>query len=102
MRGDALELLPSLIDRIEKDPTLCIYHSFTLSLATGKPKERLENLLTKESKKRDLFHISLEWANQSDAALLSLSSLTDGQNTEKVLARCSPHGEWLDWLGRSA
>jgi hypothetical protein len=102
MRGDALELLPSLINRIEKDTTLCIYHSFTLTLASGKPRERLENLLTRESKSRDLFHISLEWAKESDATLLSLSSLTNGKNTEQTLARCSAHGEWLEWLGHSA
>jgi len=101
VRGDALELLPSLIDRVQGDPQLCIFHSFTLSLASRKPRERLELMLAKASEKRHLFHISLEWPKNSETPLLSIASLNNGENTEKVLARCNAHGEWLEWLGDS-
>src|SRR6266704_1529899 len=99
--GDALELLPSLIDRVRDDAQLCIFHSFTLSLASGKPRERLEMILAKASQERDLFHISFEWPKNSETPLLSLASLKNGENREKVLARCNAHGEWLEWLGDS-
>jgi len=98
VRGDALELLPSLIDRVRDDAQLCIFHSFTLSLASGRPRERLELILAKASEKRHLFHISLEWPKKSETPLLSLASLSKGESTEKVLARCNAHGEWLEWL----
>ncbi len=98
VRGDALELLPSLIKLVRDDSQLCIFHSFTLSLANGKPRERLELILAKASEKRHLFHISLEWPKKSETPLLSLASLSNGENTEKVLARCNAHGEWLEWL----
>jgi len=98
VRGDALELLPSLIKRVRDDSQLCIFHSFTLSLANGKPRERLELILAKASEKRHLFHISLEWPKKSETPLLSLASLSNGESTEKVLARCNAHGEWLEWL----
>jgi len=98
VRGDALELLPSLIKRVRDDSQLCIFHSFTLSLANGKPRERLELILAKASQKRHLFHISLEWPKKSETPLLSLASLSNGESTEKVLARCNAHGEWLEWL----
>ena len=98
VRGDALELLPSLIKRVRDDSQLCIFHSFTLSLANGKARERLELILAKASEKRHLFHISLEWPKKSETPLLSLASLSNGENTEKVLARCNAHGEWLEWL----
>ncbi len=101
VRGDALELLPSLIDRVRNDAQLCIFHSFTLSLAKGKPREKLEQMLAKASEKRDLFHISLEWPKSSETPLLGLASLKNGENREKVLARCNAHGEWLEWLGDS-
>jgi hypothetical protein len=97
--GDALELLPSLIERVQDDSQLCIFHSFTLSLASGKPRERLELMLAKASEKRDLFHISFEWPKNSESPLLSLASLTNGEITEKLLAKCNAHGEWLEWLG---
>jgi len=98
VRGDALELLPSLIKLVRDDSQLCIFHSFTLSLANGKPRERLELILAKASEKRHLFHISLEWPKKSETPLLSLASLSNGESTEKVLARCNAHGEWLEWL----
>ena len=96
--GDALTLLPSLINRVSNDVQLCIYHSFTLSLSDGQPRERLERLLARSSEKRPLFHISLEWPRDSETPLLSLASLNSGENTVKVLARCNAHGEWIEWM----
>ena len=97
--GDALDILPTLIDRASEDSQLCVYHSFSLSLAGGQPRERLEVLLAKASEKRTLFHVSLEWAKNSEFPLLSLALLNAGERTEKTLARCHAHGEWLEWLG---
>ena len=102
VRGDAFELLPSLIDRVPGDTQLCVFHSFTLSLANGKPREKLELMLAKASAKRRLFHVSFEWPKNSETPLLSLSSLSNGENREKVLAKCNAHGEWLEWLSDSA
>jgi len=99
VRGDALELLPSLIKRVRDDIQLCTFHSFTLSLASGKPRERLELMLAKASEKRHLFHVSFEWPKNSETPLLSLASLNNRENIEKVLARSNAHGEWLEWLG---
>jgi hypothetical protein len=91
-------LLPSLVDRVRSDFHLCVFHSFTLSLASGKPRERLESLLAKVSEKRNLFQISLEWAKSSEAPLLILATFIRGAKTEKLLAKSQPHGEWLEWL----
>jgi hypothetical protein len=98
VRGDALELLPGLIKRVRDDSQLCIFHSFTLSLANGKPRERLERMLAKASERRNLFHISLEWPRNSETPLLSLASLNSEREDERILARCNPHGEWIEWL----
>src|SRR5216684_1761790 len=95
VRGDALELLPSLIKRVRNDSQLCIFHSFTLSLASGKPREKLELLLAKASERRNLFHIWLEWPRNCETPLLGLASINTGEDYEKILARCHAHGEWL-------
>ena len=98
VRGDALDLLPSLIERVPDDSQLCIFHSFTLSLANAKPRERLEWMLKEASERRNLFHISFEWPKNSETPLLGLASLEGGRSAERVLARCNTHGEWLEWL----
>ena len=99
--GDALDILPSLMDRTSENSQLCVYHSFSLSLAGGQPRERLEVLLAKASEKRSLLHVSLEWAKNSESPLLRLALLNAREKTEKTLARCHAHGEWLEWLGNS-
>ena len=101
VRGDALEIMPSLIERVQGDSQLCIFHSFTLSLAKEEPRERLERMLAKSSERRDLFHISLEWPRNSETPLLSLASLNSGEVKESILARCNAHGEWVEWLGNT-
>ncbi len=98
IRGDALEILPRLVDRARSNFHLCVFHSFTLSLASGKPRERLESLLSKVSEKRNLFQISLEWAKSSETPLLTLATFNKGAKTESMLARSQPHGEWIEWL----
>ena len=98
IRGDALELLPSFIDRARSEFQLCIFHSFTLALASGKPREKLDSLLAKASEKRNLFQISLEWAKSSETPLLNLATFNNGAKNEKILAKSHAHGEWIEWL----
>ena len=96
--GNALELLPGLIDAVAEKAPLCIYHSFTLTLASKEPRENLHSLLTKASQKRDLFLIWIEWPTDSESPLLGLAKFSKNIKTEKILARCHSHGEWLEWM----
>ncbi len=99
--GNALDLLQNLIDKTPDKASLCIYHSFTLTLASGEPREKLHSLLTTASKKRDLFLVSIEWAANSETPLLGLAKFSKSTMTEKILARCHSHGEWLEWMSDS-
>ncbi len=96
--GDALDLLPSLIDRVPKDTPLCLYHSFTITFAGGEPREKLLSLLTQASWKRDLFLVWMEWSRDWETPHLGLVLFKKGVKTERILAHCHPHGEWLEWL----
>lgn len=101
--GNALDLLPSIIEKVpEKASSLCIYHSFTLTLARKETREKLHSLLTNASKKRDIFSVSIEWDADSEIPLLGLAKFSRGVKTETVLGRCQSHGEWLEWLEHSA
>lgn len=98
MKGDALEILPNLIDRVDDDSQLCVYHSFTLTFANKRPREKLESLLTRASKKRSLFWISFEWSRDTETPVLELAKFERMNKSERKLARAQPHGEWLEWL----
>jgi hypothetical protein len=99
--GNALDLLPSIIEKVPEKSSLCIYHSFTLTLARKETREKLHSLLANASKKRDLFSVSMEWDTDSEIPLLGLAKFSRGVKTEKILARCQSHGEWLEWLEHS-
>ncbi len=99
--GNALDLLPSLLDKVPAEAPLCIYHSFTLTFAGVEPREKLHALLTKASEKRELFLVWIEWAADSETPRLGIVRFFDGAKTEKTLARCHSHGEWLEWLADS-
>lgn len=98
MSADALEILPKLIPEVDQDLSLCVYHSFTLSLAAKESREKLESILANASKKRDLSWISFEWAKDAETPLLALTMFDGIKKTERRLARAQAHGEWLEWL----
>lgn len=99
--GNALDLLPNLIDKVLEKAPLCIYHSFTLTFAQRDAREKLHSLLAKASENRDIFSVSMEWDAESEIPLLGLAKFSKAIKTEKILARCQSHGEWLEWLGHS-
>ncbi len=99
VRGNALELLPEMIDKIGESAQTCIYHSFTLSLATGDNRAKLESIIEGASKNRKLFLVSLEWAKDTDSPRLELTRFDLGAKSRRVLAKSQAHGEWLEWLG---
>lgn len=97
-RGDAFEVLPELLDRAQNNSQLCIYHSFTLSLANDENRKKLESILSRASINKDLFLVSLEWPGNAETPLLELTRFSHEKKSEKVLARSQAHGEWLEWL----
>lgn len=98
MSGDALEILPRLIRQIDQDLSLCVYHSFTLSLAAKESREKLESILASASKERDMSWISFEWEKEAETPLLALTTFNGIKKSERRLARAQAHGEWLEWL----
>jgi len=102
LAGNAIDLLPGLIDDISRDALLCVYHSFTLTFAKQEPRDDLISIMTKASKERKLFLVSMEWPADSESPRLDLVSFNDGIKDEKILARCDSHGEWLEWLDGSS
>lgn len=44
-------------------------------------------------------HPRFEWDRESGFVLLALVSYREGRRTERLLARCHNHAEWIEWLG---
>jgi hypothetical protein len=92
--GDAVDLLPSLIDEIPSDLTLCVYHSFALGYFPAERRDRFRQLLAGASG-RPLYFI--EMSGSTHEAYVRLSTWTNGQIETVQLAECAAHGQWLRW-----
>lgn len=95
-RGEALTLLPAAFAQTPTDSALCLWHSFTLNQFTPQAREQFAGLLVTEAARRPVFRIGLE--GTPEGALLRLSVFEAGSERETTLARCDPHGGWIQWL----
>lgn len=96
--GDALDLLPEIVAQAPLNTTLCIFHSLTIYQFSAEQRERLTTLLLELSRQRAIFRIAFERDIRADHPQLRLFSYTQGVAAEQVLANCSAHGRWLEWL----
>ena len=97
LAGDGVELLPEMLERVPKDGALCIIRTFTK--LSPKAREQLSSLIAHHGGKRDLYLVATTGkGGLGDQSALELVSYTNGVRTEKLLAYCENHGEWLEWL----
>jgi hypothetical protein len=97
LAGDALALLPEVFATTLPDTTLCVWHSYTLNQFPQEARAQFVALLTAESHHRVVYHISMEVA-PGPGPEIRLFTYRAGARTEELLAYCSPHGYWLEWL----
>lgn len=92
IRGDALRLLPDIVESVSDDTALCIYHCHVLNQMSRSEKDAFQSLLEKFSQKRTIY-----WLN-GEGYDVHLRALQDGTGEEFHLARKDGHGRWLEWL----
>lgn len=95
-RGDAVQLLPQAFAQAPTNVTVCVWHSFTLNQFTPEARAAFTAQLATMAAQRPLYKIGLEWG--VDCAQLSISTFTAGAEHSTLLARCNPHGAWIEWL----
>ncbi len=98
LAGDALSLLPEMIAKAPPDTALCVFHSLVIYQFSAEQRERLTTLLLDASMRRSIFHISFEKHRGAEDPKLHLLSYVQGVQTQHLLAKCSAHGRWLEWL----
>jgi hypothetical protein len=98
IEGEASETLPGLMDAAPADSLLCVYGTHTLYqfpraalLSTLKAMQSL-------SRRRPVHFLSIE-DTPTDFSELRWTEYAGGGRSERRLARCNPHGRWLEWLG---
>ncbi len=97
LAGDALALLPEVFAAIPPDTTLCVWHSYALNQFPPEARDQFVALLAAESARRPVYHIWME-GFPGDRTHIRLFVYRAGERTEEILAYCSPHGYWLEWL----
>ncbi|MEO8954100.1 MAG: DUF2332 domain-containing protein [Ktedonobacteraceae bacterium] len=97
LAGDALALLPDVMAAIPGDTTLCFYHTFVINQFSPVARKQLAALFAHEATKRDLYVVSIAW-QVGELPILWLFSYEAGVKTETMLARCSGHARWMEWL----
>ena len=99
LKGDALDLLPDILADVPRDTMLCLYHTFVINQFSPEARERLELLFAQEARRRDLYVISIAWlVGERTYPTLRLLSYQNGVRMEQVLAKCSGHARWMEWL----
>jgi len=96
-RGDALELLPDALAEAPARETVCVYHSFVTYQFSQEQRAALDDLLIAASLRRPVSRLAFEGTLSGDAPLL-LYDYEAGVKTKQLLARCQPHGGWIEWL----
>ena len=96
LAGNALELLPQVIAETSADTVLCIYHTFSLYQLLPAAREQLSGIISAASTTRDIYWFGIE--GNRDGNFVTLTCYQRGAGEETLLARCHPHGRWLEWL----
>src|SRR5215208_2541411 len=99
--GDALALLPGILDSIPEDAAPCVFHTHAVYQFAPEERHRLYALLVERSARRDLVvRIGME-PSDAGSSVLCASIYRHGRPTKQRLAECDYHGAWLAWSADS-
>ena len=98
IRNDVLTVLPKVLSKVPVDTAVCITHSHVVYQFPKELRERFFSVMNDCGAHRDIIEISYEWWPGRDKPELELSIFENGAKQEQLLAYCSPHGEWLQWV----
>ncbi len=97
--GSALDRLIPALGALPADAVPCVFHAFTLNQFSPDMRRDFEAQLCATAKRQPLWRIGLEWG-APPAPELILAHYDGASVREIVLARCDPHGAWIEWLVR--
>jgi hypothetical protein len=96
IKGDGVELLPSLLAEAPQDHALVVYYSFVLHQLSPGARRRFYAALAKASKSRTVYVVSM--AGLMQATSIELTTWRKGEHQRETLAECMAHGQWMRYL----
>ncbi|MHA1152715.1 MAG: DUF2332 domain-containing protein [Alphaproteobacteria bacterium] len=96
--GSALDCLAPALAALPVEGAPCVFHAFTLNQFSPKMRREFERQLRAAAAQRPLWRIGLEWG-AAPAPELVLAHYDGAGVREATLARCDPHGAWIEWMG---
>lgn len=93
--GDALELVPRLIQETPRAVPIVLFHSFVLNQVPAEMRARYYELLAANSQGRGLFDVAVEPSRWPTPMVLT--TLQGEDVTQETLATADHHGRWLEW-----
>ena len=97
--GDAVLLLPGILEAIPSDAALVVFHTHTINQFSAEAKESLTSILEQIGAKREVFRLANDiGGGGSNYSALKLVQYHKGQQSEHHLANVDGHGRWLEWL----
>lgn len=101
LAGDAVDILPSVLQEIPGEVPTVVYHSMALYQFPAERQARFKELLQEFGRKRPIYHLSAEWVGGMHTEV-RLSRYSGNQTDEWHLANAHSHGLWLEWLAAEA
>lgn len=94
-RGNASEDLARLVERGPPGP-LTVAHTLVTYQLSSQQLTALESALHAASARRAIYEVGVEW--DGSGYPITLTSYLAGEAQRIELARCDPHGGWIEWL----
>jgi hypothetical protein len=98
--GDALDVVPDLLDDIPPATPVVLFHSFVLNQFPSDGRTRYYEMLAAQSRTHILFDLSVE--PHAWPVPLVLTTFRSGERAAETLALCDHHGRWLEWNPNAA
>ena len=92
-RGDAADILPSLIETVSLDHAPVVYSTIAFYQFSRKSRGRIGETLAAASGARPVWQVAMEGLNPR----LSVTRYRGGTGETEILADVSAHGWWIDW-----
>jgi hypothetical protein len=97
LSGDALDLLPNVVQGAPPGAAVCVFHCHTLNQFSASDRQRFYDLLSSLSVEREIHHLSIE--AKGGHPQMERARFERGIRVEhELLANCHGHGEWIEWL----
>jgi hypothetical protein len=101
VRGDAVELLPDLLEQAPEGASLVVYATHSLYQLPREGVARIVESLAEHAARRPVWLLALEGTGRNCSEFARV--LFDGGSRQALkLANASPHGWWIEWLDEQA